>query len=212
MDVAAKICAVAFIFLIPSSHTVGPRALNMQWSDLAAAGLFIALIATRGWRVHEVLFPIPWWITVYLAARLPSLVFSHDPVSWVELVKTGYLVCLAMAIGKWATDKAVWLLLARTAAIIAALVTVLTLMGWVYATLTGQVPWQMGVVMDVPNVGLVVRMKGMLLTPTFLANYLTMALPLLVGFVAGQAAWPRVITWGSLPPAWLRSARPPRTA
>lgn len=196
MDLA-KWFAAAFIVLTPSSRTVGPAALNMQWSDLAGLGFLVSLIASKRWRVQDLLTP-PWWIALYVALILPSFLAAHGIASWVELLKTTYLVCVMLAIWRWATEWPVWMLLMRIAAITAALMTGVTVVVWAYATWSGHVPWQMGVTMDVPNVGYVVRMKGWLLTPTFLANYLTMGLPLLAGYVAACARWPRAVTWAAI--------------
>lgn len=184
----------AFLVLTPFSVTVGPASLNVQWSDLAALGFLISAAATGTWRWGRT--SIRWWAAVYLGVMLPSFLHTmHGSASFLELTKTVYLVCLGLAMAQWATTSTAWDRLVHVFALVIAAVIALTLGVWGYAMWSGHVPEQLAVAMHVPNVGRVVRVNAMLLTPTFLANYLTMGVPLLAAYAA--AAWPRprVTSW-----------------
>lgn len=185
----------AFLVLIPLSATVGPSSLNAQWSDLAAFG-FLASSAVLGvWKGlgRSGLF---WCAVIYVGSMLPSFVHTrHVLGSFLELTKTVYLVCLGLAITRWATTPTAWNRLIHVFAVVVMAITVLTLGVWGYAMWSGHVPEHLAVAMAVPSVGQVVRVKAGLLTPTFLANYLTMGIPILAGVAADRFHWPRATSW-----------------
>lgn len=185
----------AFVVLMPWSATVGPAHVNLQWSDLAALG-FLVISARAGlWR-GAAITPVWWAAAIYLGALLPSFwATPHVSASLLEWLKTAYVVGLGFAIARWAAAPPAWYRLVRVFAAVTAAVILLALGTWVYATLSGHVPEQLAVHMDVPNVGQVVRVKALLYTPTFLANYLTLGLPILFGYAAWAAPWPRPTCW-----------------
>ena len=198
---------VAFLVLIPLSATVGPASLNVQWSDLAAGGFLISC-AAGGWRRARGRPALLGWAgAVYLASQLPSfLQAAHPTASWIEFVKTGYVVGLGLAIAGWIKDPATWdRLTAVFAAVVGALVVV-SLGVFGYTRWSGHVPGGLAVLMPVPNVGEVLRVKATLYTPTLLANYLTMGVPLLAGYAAARSPWPRATSWGILLSGMLAAA------
>lgn len=188
----------AFLILMPLSATVGPPHLNLQWSDLAALG-FLVTSAMSGVWWGQGSRAVSCWAALYVGSLLPSLTqTAHLMTSFVELVKTVYLVCLSLAMWRWIEQPPAWDRLARVFAAIVGMMILLTLGVWLYAVWSSRVPMGLAVNMAVPNVGEVVRVKATLYTPTLLANYLTMGVPMLAGYVAAHAPWPRATGWGVL--------------
>jgi len=190
----AQRCLTVFVILVPVSATVGPANLNFQWSDLAAVSFLLSATAAGIWRRRHHFLLV--WAAVYVCLSLPSFAqTTHTSASFLELAKTVYLACLAFTIVQWVSEPKTWDRLARLFALIVGVTVIIALGVWVYAIWSGHIPEQLAVAMDVPNVGRVVRVKAMLLTPTFLANYLTMGLPLLAAYGAAALPRPRVTSW-----------------
>ncbi len=188
----------AFVILIPLSATIGPAHLNIQYADLAAVGFLLTAMFSGVWRVHG--SRAVWWAAaIYVASLLPSFASTqHLSTSFVEWIKTVYVVCIGFTIARWSMVSSAWDQLVRVFAVVVAALIAFTLAVWGYATWSGHAPASVAVIMAVPNVGQVVRVKGLLLTPTFLANYFTMGVPLLAGYAITHTSWPRVAGWSTL--------------
>lgn len=190
--------AAAFLLLIPISATVGPSRLNVQWSDLAAIGLLVTSMAAGLWRRRTGAWG-PWWVAVYVTSLLPSFARTvHLLPSLLEFTKTVYLAAVGLTLAQWIGQPALWNRLARVYAIIVGVIIVLTLGIWVSWVWFNHPLGGFGVKMAVPNVGDVVRAKATLYSPTLLANYLTMGLPILAAYAAATARRPRATIWGYL--------------
>lgn len=196
---------MAFLILMPVSLSVGPASLNAQWADLAALGFLISAAAAGVWRLRRV--PLLFWCLLYVGSLLPSLWQTPDlAASCVALAKTGYLVVLGLVIAQWAASSSARDALVNVFALVVSVTVVLALGIWIYARWSGHVPASLAVAMAVPNVGPVVRVKATLLTPTLLANYLTVGVPILVGYAATTSRWPRAMSWGILGAGLLAAA------
>ncbi len=195
-----------FVLLMPFSRSPGILGLNLQWSDVAALGFLLTSAAAGVWRRpgHR---PALFACLIYLALLLPSFARTHDvPGSLLELVKTVYLVVLGLAMARWTADERDWNRLMRVSAATTTAMIILTLGVWVWAVWLHEIPGQLAVAMDVPSVGHAVRVNGLLHSPTFLANYFTMGVPLLAGYVIARSSRPRALGWGTIAAGVLATA------
>lgn len=185
----------AALLLLPIRGTLGPVSWHLQWSDVAAIG-FLAGVAWAGRRWSGKGGRLWGWAAGYLVALVPSF-FNTTELngSVVELMKTGYVIGLGLAIARWIRSPATWDWVAATYAAGAGAVVFLTLGVWLWVQGTGRVPSLFAVAMSVPNVGEVVRMQATFLTPSMLANYLTASLPILAVYAARRSSRPRLVCW-----------------
>lgn len=195
----ARWCVIAFVLLTPLSIPLGPDAVNVQWSDLAAVGFLVAMIGSGGWRFGQIPRAVGIAMACYVGCSLPSLWQTHHlSGSILELTKTVYVVALGLALTQWASRPGEWFVLAKASALAVGAMLALSLGAWIYAVWSGHVASSVLIAMAVPNVGQILRVKGTLFTPTLLANYITMGLPLLAGVLAAHTRWPRATSWTTL--------------
>ena len=187
----------AFLVLIAWQVPASWGEWNVQWSDLAAAGFLLSALAAGVWRWNRP--PLVTWIVLYIGASLPSLVHSaHLGASLLEFVKTVYLACLGVALATWIRACRAWEDVTKWFSFAVAATVIIALGVWAYGAWSGHAPAGLAVAMAVPNVGQVVRVKAFLPTPTMLANYLTIGIPVLVGLAAARTRWPRAASWAIL--------------
>jgi len=184
----------AFLVLIVWQAPASWGDWNVQWSDLAAAGFLLSALAAGVWRWGRP--PLVTWVVLYLGASLPSLVHSaHPGASVLEFVKTMYLACFALVLATWIRTCRAWEEMTKWFSFAVAATILIALCVWAYGAWSGHAPAGLAVAMAVPNVGQVIRAKAFLPTPTMLANYLTMGIPMLVGYAAARSHWPRAASW-----------------
>ena len=186
-------CAAAFLLLVPVRIPIGPERFNLEASDCAAIGWLISVALAGGWRSPH--SRLGGWAGAYLLLMLPAVLHSSDaPRSLVALAKSAYLMVLGLALGRWLRPVEAWDRFVRLYATVVGAMIVVALGVWLYADWSGHVPARLAVHMLIPNVGDTVRVKATLLTPTLLANYLTMGLPLVVASIAAVSR-SRIATW-----------------
>ena len=190
--------AVAFLLLVPLSATVGSSTLNLQWSDLAAFGFLVSSIAITGSRT-PVSPQLRWGVVVYLGSMLPSFLnTTHLGSSLLEFGKTAYLIGVGLMLIRWMThqpsrQRGVQVIALTTAILIGGAPVV-----WLFTSLTGHLPWGWVSIMEVPNVGQVVRVNATVSSPALLANYLTLGVPVLAAYGAARSRRPRAMCWSLL--------------
>ncbi len=185
---------LAFLFVVLVPIGWSPLAWNMQWADIIFVGLLIGLVAAG--KIRDLgLKRLDIFIGLYLLAAVLSVARSSDVAQGVfELSKQAYLVSIYVVfivIGRQKGLMARVVVWCSWTAVVLAAYSILALLTYVLLgiKIPGIVGWEI-----LPGLGSVARIKGSLLTPGFFCNYLTFAVPMLIGLAInssrrGSARW-----------------------
>ena len=169
---------LGYLFLIPIGGGALPA--NMEWADIMFVGVCVALVATQR-RIAPTLHPLDVLVLVYLAGSLLSFRRSpdllHSGVEFVKQASLGLVYLVFSLLGRRRETVARIVCWFAWAAVALAAASLLAL--GVYLV-TGHEIGSFLSVAPIPGAGHVARIKGMLLSPGFFCNYLTVALPFLL--------------------------------
>ena len=176
--------AAIFLYLLLIPLGWSPFPWNLQWADLVFVGLFLTLCATRQLKPWSVR-PVDLVMGLYLVGSLASFLRTSDVhQSALEFLKQVSLVGVYFVFGTIGSHPRTCQNILVWYAGIATLLATVTLLAFLAHLAWGiSVSW-VGDPSSIPVLGRLVRMKGTLHSPALLCNYLTVALPLVIGLAA----------------------------
>jgi len=187
-----------YLILIPIGSGWLPA--NMEWADVVLVGVCVALVVSPR-RPGLTLRPLDVLVLVYLAGSLLSFRRSPDLLhSGVEFAKQGALAVVYLVFSVLARRRERVANIACWFAWPAVALATVSLVALGIYLMAGREVGPFLSVAPIPGAGHVARIKGMLLSPGFFCNYLTMALPLLLLLPRGPAhahatGWWRAGPW-----------------
>ncbi len=187
--------SMAFLALMPVRWS--PFSWNLQWCDLAALLLLVLVVTGKrpAWRWHL----LDAAVIMYLVGSIPALTQSGSPLSGaVEYAKQLYVAALYAAYALLARTasarRTVLVSISVTAAGVAGLglAAMIAYYGWGWAWLP------IGSPTPIPGLGSVFRIRGTMISWSFFASFLAVALPMALALYATAGSPKARRNWGAL--------------